>query len=528
MAKRKKPKLDNRQALETPQSAEIAWLQHQFADHPARGLTPARLHQLLTNAELGDLMAQADLFSDMEERDGHLFSDMSKRKRAVTGLTWSLKPCRNASPADKKLAEEVLEWLEDIDGLEQVFFDALDAIGHAYSVQEIAWGRAGALWIPDSLEYQPPRQFQTPLLLPNELRWRDGSVDGAEMWPFGCLVHRHSAKSGYIARSGLHRVLSWPFLFKHYGVRDLMEFLEIYGLPMRLGKYPTGATPEEKGTLLRAVMSIGHNAAGIIPEGMKIDFQEAAKGTSDPHMALIEWCEKTQSKAILGGTLTSSEGSHGTQALGQVHNEVRRELTESDSLQLARTINQQLIVPMLQLNKPNVDPACYPKFYFDLSQPEDIEVYSDALPKLVGIGMKIPTQWAHEKLGIPQPEDDSVAVLGRVVTPVPAVAANSQKFNGFKLAALSQQVAARVYADQAALDSALDALDAGQLNAEAEAIVQPYLAALSQASTPTEALGILADLNPTQSIDQLQRSMERLLFGAEIWGAINARSELNQ
>jgi phage gp29-like protein len=525
MAKRKKiPAAPSRQALDGAQSAELGWLQHQFAEHPARGLTPARLHQLLTNAEQGDLMAQADLFCDMEERDGHLFSDMSKRKRAVTGLTWGVKPCRNASPADKKLAEEVLEWLEDIDGLEQVFFDALDAIGHGYSVQEITWGRAGALWIPESLEYQPPRKFQTPHLAPNELRWRDGSVDGAEVWPFGCLVHQHSAKSGYIARSGLHRVLSWPFLFKHYGVRDLMEFLEIYGLPMRLGKYPTGATPEEKGTLLRAVMSIGHNAAGIIPQGMSIDFEEAAKGTSDPHMALIEWCEKTQSKAILGGTLTSSEGSHGTQALGNVHNEVRRELTESDALQLARTLTQQLIVPMLQLNKPNIDPAQYPKFYFDLSEPEDIQTYSEALPKLVEIGMQIPQQWAHEKLGIPMPDSKDVAVLAKPQSKPLAIAANSQ-INTLKLAALSQQIASP-YPDQATLDNALDGLDSNDLNTLTEAIIKPILAAMSQANSPTEALGILANLHPASSVDQLQQRMERLLFSAEIFGAINVRTEL--
>ncbi|MCO7025451.1 DUF935 family protein, partial [Vibrio paracholerae] len=95
--------------------------------------------------------------------------------------------------------------------------------------------------------------------------------------------------SGYLSRRGLVRVLAWPFLFKNYSVRDLAEFLEIYGLPIRLGKYPEGATEKEKATLLRAVMSIGHNAGGIIPKGMDIDFQNAADGQSDPFMAMISW-----------------------------------------------------------------------------------------------------------------------------------------------------------------------------------------------------------------------------------------------
>ncbi len=45
-----------------------------------------------------------------------------------------------------------------------------------------------------------------------------------------------------------------------------MEFLEIYGLPIRIGKYPPGATQEEKMTLQRAIMLIVvENAGGTIP-----------------------------------------------------------------------------------------------------------------------------------------------------------------------------------------------------------------------------------------------------------------------
>ncbi|MCW7224647.1 DUF935 family protein [Escherichia coli] len=40
-------------------------------------------------------------------------------------------------------------------------------------------------------------------------------------------------------------------------MRDLAEFLEVYGLPMKVGKYPSGATPEQKSALMRAVMDIG-------------------------------------------------------------------------------------------------------------------------------------------------------------------------------------------------------------------------------------------------------------------------------
>ena len=71
----------DRSALETHQTAEVAWLSNQWQEHPVVGMNPQRMHQLLTEAEQGNLQAQADLFCDMEERDGHIFSEMDKRKK---------------------------------------------------------------------------------------------------------------------------------------------------------------------------------------------------------------------------------------------------------------------------------------------------------------------------------------------------------------------------------------------------------------------------------------------------------------
>ncbi|EOD4944582.1 DUF935 family protein, partial [Pseudomonas aeruginosa] len=113
---------------------------------------------------------------------------------------------------------------------------------------------------------------------------------------------------------------------------------------MRVGKYPTGATEKEKLTLLRALAALGHNAAGIIPLGMELDFLNAAQGDPAAFQLMIEWCERTQSKAILGGTLTSqADGKTSTNALGNVHNEVRKDLRDADAKLLAKTLSRDLV-----------------------------------------------------------------------------------------------------------------------------------------------------------------------------------------
>ena len=389
-------------------------------EHPAIGLTPLKVHALLTQAEAGNMNAMLALFEDMEERDLHLLAEMSKRKRTVAKLDWSIKAPKNADANEQKYTEVISELMGIIENFEDIITDSLDAIGKGFSCHELHWVREGNVWLINDMQWHVPQRFiidpfnQRKLLLAG-----NGLGDDEPLWENAWLVHTHKAKSGYLVRGGLHRALVWSYVFKNYSVRDLAEFLEIYGLPLRLGTYPAGATDGEKLTLLRAVMEIGHRAAGIIPQGMMIDFKEAAKGSSDPFMDMIKWCEMSQSKAILGGTLTSqADGKSSTNALGKVHDETRLEIRDSDAKQLASSISRDVIGALMRINYPNVSPRRYPKFAFELAETEDISVMSESLPKLVGIGMKIPAPWAHKKLGIPKAgAEDEVLTVAPVTNP---------------------------------------------------------------------------------------------------------------
>lgn len=518
-----------REVLTEPQTARVGWVTREFAEHPSRGLTPQKLHHILENAEQGHLAAQADLFTDMEEKDGHVFAEMSKRKRAILTLDWSIAPPRNASAAEKKQAEQLQEWLTDLPDLDDVLLDCLDGIGHGFSALEIAWQRLGSDWLPQSLTQRPQRWFQTLPHDGNALRLRDGSAEGAEPWKFGWIIHKHKAKSGYLTRAGLHRVLAWPYLFKNYSVRDLAEFLEIYGLPLRVGKYPAGASDQEKATLLQAVAGIGHNAAGIIPEGMMIEFQEAAKGSHDPFQAMIDWCERTQSKSILGGTLTSqADGKSSTNALGNIHNEVRHDLTVSDARQLEGTLTRDLLYPLAVLNFGQVDPRRMPRLVFDTREVEDLKLYSEALPPLVGLGLKVKTDWVYDKLAIPKPQDgDEVLVAPRpemALPPelrpkeTPAPAALSYR------AVLTNAQGEVVYPDQAALDSAADDLPSDALNAGMEQLLAPVIQAIRDGSTPDDALEALVAAYPQMDDRAIADLLARAMFVADVWGRVNGQA----
>lgn len=472
-------------------------------EHPAIGLTPLKVHALLTQAEAGNMNAMLALFEDMEERDLHLLAEMSKRKRTVAKLDWSIKAPKNADANEQKYTEVISELMGIIENFEDIITDSLDAIGKGFSCHELHWVREGNVWLINDMQWHVPQRFiidpfnQRELLLAG-----NGLGDDEPLWENAWLVHTHKAKSGYLVRGGLHRALVWSYVFKNYSVRDLAEFLEIYGLPLRLGTYPAGATDGEKLTLLRAVMEIGHRAAGIIPQGMMIDFKEAAKGSSDPFMDMIKWCEMSQSKAILGGTLTSqADGKSSTNALGKVHEETRLEIRDSDAKQLASSISRDVIGALMRINYPNVSPRRYPKFVFDLAETEDIGVYSEALPKLVSIGMQIPAPWAHKRLGIPMVSgDEPVLSMAQANQPtnqapltaqLPAVAMLNQATD----TAIPAETTAE--SQRMALETGLDALLSNDMLGQiGQRLTAGMVEKLQGFDSFEEALGYLSDNVP--------------------------------
>jgi phage gp29-like protein len=492
--------------IREPQTAHLTSLHHEVGNHPSRGLTPSKLAAILDAAEQGDIIGQYELFEDMEEKDGHIMSEMGKRRRAVLGLDWDIVPPDGASAKEKKAAKTLMDLMQGLDDFEATLFDVTDAIGKGFaSLEYDGWHRIDGDWLPRDVIHRPQSWFQLVRGQKQELRLR-GGMGGEPLRPFGWIVHTHKAKSGYLERSALFRVLVWPYLFKNYSVGDLAEFLEIYGIPMRVGKYPSGATEKEKLTLLRALAALGHNAAGIIPIGMELEFLNAAQGDPAAFELMIAWCERTQSKAILGGTLTSqADGKSSTNALGNVHNEVRQELRDADALQIAKTLSRDLIYPIAVLNGLVDDWRRCPRFKFITEEPEDLVAYAESLPKLLGMGFRIDRQWAQEKVGIPEPESDAdlLTAPGKAVE-VPADAEP-----------VGQQAAAT--AQTSAPSPAVARLDDDLQPITGEWIAQ-IRTLVETAQSLEEIRDRLVELLPDMTIDQYAEAMAQALAAAALQG----------
>lgn len=507
-------------------SASMAYLSKEFAEHPGSNLTPARAASLLLDAEQGNLRALAELADDMEERDTHLYAELMKRRRACLNADWKLE-LRNPDKSEQKAIDQITEWLKDMP-LVDMLWDMTDAIHKSYACIEMQWEYADKLWLPAELQHRPATWFMTAQDDRNTLLLRSNSGFGEPLQKYSWITHLHKARSGYLTNTALARVTVWPFLFRAFSARDFAEFLEIYGLPMRLGRYPSGATAEERSTLLRAVTAIGHHAAGILPANMAIEFQQAAEGQADPYMAMIGWAERGISKAILGGTLTSEVDGKGSYAAASVHDDVRLELRQADLRMLAKTLTRDLIRPLVLFN---TSIARVPQFIFDDSAAEDMQLYADSLPKLASI-MPIPLGWAQQKLKIPAPLKDE-PVLQPANTTASLVAAKTAHRNGCSCCTPTAVAALKAndeeWSIQAAIDAAAPADDS--LKKQAQALIQPLIEqALQGIRSGESAENILTSLMasyPSMDDSKFNDAFTKALFVADLMGRWEVQQEIS-
>lgn len=400
------------QEIAAPTRASVRTIQ---SGHPARGLDPAKLGSILRSAEEGDAIAYFELAEEMEEKDLHYLSVLGTRKRAVSQLPIEVEPA-GEDDVYKQDAQLVRDWL-DRDLLESELFDVLDAVGKGVSTTEIIWQMTAAEWLPRAIKWRHPQWFEFDRTDGETLLLR-GGLDG-----FGApcplpaakfITHVHPAKSGLPIRSGLARIAAWGYMFKNFAIKDWVTFLEAYGHPIRIGKYSPHESEENKRILERALYSLGADAAAAFPETMSVEFVDRKAGTApnDLWRSQAEYFDLQISKAVLGQTNTTDAQAGGLgSGQAQVHNEVRGDIERADAKLLAATLNRDLVVPMVILNRGVRDK--YPRLKIGRPDPVDVKAQVDAAEKLAEMGVEIDAEEMRERAGLPAGKPG-----GKILVPV--------------------------------------------------------------------------------------------------------------
>lgn len=388
-------------------------------------LTPQYLAAILRSALDGDARAFLTLAEEMEERELHYRSVLDTRKRAVSGLKPKIDPVSD-NQEDIDLAND-LRALVKRPGFRTLVKSCMDAIGKGYSVSEIIWQRGKDKWLPD-FKWRDPRFFVYGLDTREELRLIDerDALNGIPLPQFKFVVHQPVLKSGVRIRGGIAYAAAFAYMCKSFTAFDWMSFADVYGMPLRLGRYGPNANDVDIAILRNAVANIGSDAAAVLPDSMRIEFQETANqaGHNEFFDRLATFWDNQISKLVLGQTRTADEKSAGLNKSSEADGKdtVRADIQIDDTEELNETLNRDVIIPYVILNYGARD--VYPVLEMAIPERRDVPVLMDSLSKLVPLGLKVQQSEIRDILNLTDPDEDA-ELLGLTPPPPTETARNS-------------------------------------------------------------------------------------------------------
>lgn len=488
-----------------------------FRDYVADGLTPGKLAAILKEADAGDPGRQAELFDQIEERDGHIIGEMGKRRNVILDAEFDLAPATE-DPRDVKIYEDVKQMMSENTDWPDVQVSLQDSVGKGFAGIELDWDVSEGQAQVQKFDFIEQKRFRftdrSGILSKVPLLITDDDPLGVDIPAWRVMMHRYGGMSGHSVRSGIYRICTWWYVFKNYAVKDWVIFCEVYGMPLRLGKYNPGASTEDKEALEIAIQALGHDAAGIISKSTEVEFITGSQGSvsTDLYKDLAGFGNKEMSKAILGGTLTADVDGKGSYAASNTHNDVRHDLINADARAQAATVRKQFIRPYVGFNY-GWD-AKIP-LYTGRFRKEDLKGDAEVIDKFAD-RMDIPVSHVQSKFSIPKPENGEECLRAKTGQNLPEV----QKAS---LYTASQPNDAR-NRNLAFLALVSDDLE-GQSDAHVDEMLKPVKKIMDQCSTLEEFRDRLLDAFSDMDPEGLGLLIEKAMVTADMGGRFEVNAD---
>lgn len=347
----------------------------QLVDYKAIDANPEDWFATMRRADRGDTGPMIDLFSDARDRDAHLDGVVRKRVQSMMGRPILFRPAEGME--DDKDAKDNAKFVRRILLSESRDFRSMLAhlmagAAYGYSVALLDWTiNASNEWVPHLRWVHLNRFAFTSETL--EIGFYDSpfrahtSVKKLSNYPDRFVAHvPMGGRTDYPWRRGPMRSCIIPSFIKRKGLQFWLRLAERFGMPQPYATVPQGidkaseTNDDDTIAVVRdALLSLSTHWAAVFGEGVEISHIPGSGNVSaEVHKALMEWAETTQSISMLGQNLTTKvEG--GSFAAAESHRFVAGDLHLADATELASTITQQIVEPIIRYNRPGSPiPVC--------------------------------------------------------------------------------------------------------------------------------------------------------------------------
>lgn len=403
-------------------------------DFDLANVTPDQVRTILRNVRNGKLEDQDRLFRLMLDTWPRLRKALNEVSGAVSRLKMEIKPAiredaEEPTPNALRIYEVVERALEsyaprpgywELNNSEMVRA-LIDAYAKGISVLEIVWHSENGIISPRCYAPVPAKYLAFPqftmeadrlMIAPegtNNSTLEDFPPDRflIGVWSQGGMHPIHAANL---------RTLTKYWLASVYGLGWLMQFAQLFGIPMRTAK--TDGSEEAMTMAEDMLESIGSSGWAATGPGVEFEIHSAISGAGDslPQSHLMDVADRACDILMLGQTLTTDNTGTGSRALGEVHEGIRSEVLQSVSSWVADVITNQLIPAIVRFNFGTVAAEDMPYCEMEIPVAKDEKAIAERIKIYTEIGIPMPKQWLYEELGIPMPVDGE-EIFGLEETP---------------------------------------------------------------------------------------------------------------
>ncbi len=382
----------------------------------------ALLRAFLLQAHQGETQRLSAFKHEMRAQDTHLDAEIRKAEAYLTQNPLEVMPypqklekgSRDAQTA-ADVATYVREQLLDPDvriddALRGLFWGELDGVsGIAPLVR------------PPGRGVRKEKLLELGIIPSERFRYLPGSTvlgvqpgeDQGEIVPiadFGDSLFVHMSEPGAVspARWGILRRLLTPWIVKRYGIEGWARLAELFGIPFRKGKYPAG-NEQARLRLETSMASAGSAGYAAYPDGTDIDFVNAITGSTKAIQEdLVGYCDRAESKAVLGSTQTSDvQVGAGSKASAGVHLQVVETFVTAYAEKMCASLRAGYVKQAVVRNFGfDVAERFTPLLAIRVKSYADLGAFFDALGKAKSAGFsEVPVAWVHTQTGIPVPDE---------------------------------------------------------------------------------------------------------------------------
>ena len=326
-------------------------------------------------------------------RDDQAASSFAERRLAVTSKEWQVEPA-SESALDVQAADFIRDQLQGVEW-DRITDRMLYARWYGHAVGECIWGLADGRVVLQDVKVRDRGRFLYDRDGGLYLQTKDGPVPMPErkFWTISTGADTDDSPYGL----GLAHFCYWPVFFKRSNIRFWLAFLEKFGQPTAKGTAPAGQLdqPQFREKALAALRAISTDTAVLVPEGMTIEFLEAARSGAPDYETMRSVMDAAVAKIIMGQT-ASSQGTPGRLGGDDLQGEVRQDLVKADADLVCESFNRSVVRWLTEWNFPGAKP---PRVWRVVEPGEDLAARAERDVKIAQLGYEPDEAYITETYG---------------------------------------------------------------------------------------------------------------------------------